>query len=87
MILIARRTAKAQVRLRIRAVSPEPSLFAHISMEVDEGSDQKSDMWSHLMATHARLKIENTEGDKCYNLKSRLKFNILSDCMNMSIQQ
>ena len=30
MVLIARRTAKAQVRLRIRAVSPEPSLFAHI---------------------------------------------------------
>ena len=38
-----RRTAKAQARLRIRAVSPEPSLFAH-SMEVDEGSDQLSDV-------------------------------------------
>ena len=35
-----RRTAKAQARLRI---SPEPSLFAHI-MEVDEGSDQRSDV-------------------------------------------
>ena len=47
-----RRTAKAQARLRILAVSPEPSLFASLqsrqslrcshtqSMEVDEGSDQ-----------------------------------------------
>ena len=37
-----RRPAKAQASLRIRAVSPEPSLFAHIkyeSMKVDEGSD------------------------------------------------
>ena len=33
---------KAQASLRIRAVSPEPLLFAHI-MEVDEKSDQKSD--------------------------------------------
>ena len=37
-----RRPAKAQASLRIRTVSPEPSLFAH--MEVDEGSDQKSDI-------------------------------------------
>ena len=35
MVLSHRRPAKAQVSLRIRAVLPEPSLFAHISMEVD----------------------------------------------------
>ena len=39
-----KRPAKAQASLRIRAVSLEPSLFAHVSMEVDEGSDQKSDI-------------------------------------------
>ena len=38
------RPAKAQANLRIRAVSPEPSLFAHMKYEVDEGSDQKSDI-------------------------------------------
>ena len=38
------RPAKAQASLRIRAVSSEPSLFAHISTEVDEGSDQKTDI-------------------------------------------
>ena len=37
-----RRPEKAQASLRIRAVSPEPLLFAH--MEVDEGSDKKSDI-------------------------------------------
>ena len=36
--------ATAQASLHIHAVSPEPSLFAHISMEVDKGSDQKSDI-------------------------------------------
>ena len=36
-----RRPAKAHASLRICAVPPEPLLFAHISMEVDEGSDQK----------------------------------------------
>ena len=35
---------KAEASLRIHAVSPEPSLSAHMSMEVDEGSDQKSDI-------------------------------------------
>ena len=38
---------KAQASLHIRAVSPEPSLFAQMkygSMEVEEGSDQKSDI-------------------------------------------
>ena len=39
-----RRPAMTQMSLHIRSVSPEPSLFAQISMEVDEGSDQKSDI-------------------------------------------
>ena len=37
-------------------------------MEVDEGSDQKSDVWRQLMAVHACLKNEFTEGEKCQNL-------------------
>ena len=36
-IMSHRRPAKAQVSLRIRAVSPEPLLFTRIIMEVDEG--------------------------------------------------
>ena len=39
-----RRPVKAQVSLCICAVSPEPLLFAHMACEVDEGSDQKSDI-------------------------------------------
>ena len=41
-------------------------------MEVDEGSDQKSDVWPQSIAAHAYLKNEFTEGDKCQNLMSRL---------------
>ena len=43
-LLSHRRPTKAQTSLRIRAILPEPSLFADISMEVDEGSDLKSDI-------------------------------------------
>ena len=38
------------------------------SMEVDERSDQKSDIWPHWMAAHARLKNEFTEDEKRHNL-------------------
>ena len=43
-------------------------------MEVAEGSDQKSDIKSRRMAAHARLKNEFTEGEKCHNLMSWLKW-------------
>ena len=33
-------------------------------MEVDEGSDQKSDILPHWMAAHVRLKKEFTEDEK-----------------------
>ena len=39
-----RRPAKAQAILHIRAVSQEPELVAHMKKEVDEGSDQKSNI-------------------------------------------
>ena len=42
-------------------------------MEVDEGSDQKSDLLSPLrMTAHANLKNEFTEDKKCQNLMSWL---------------
>ena len=37
-------------------------------MEVDEGFDKKSDILSHWMAAHARLKNEFTEDEKYHNL-------------------
>ena len=37
-------------------------------MEVDEGSDQTSDIYPYWMAAHARLKNEFKEDEKCHNL-------------------
>ena len=37
-------------------------------MEVDEGTNQKSDIYPHWMAVHARLKNEFTEDKKYHNL-------------------
>ena len=57
-----RRQSKAQESLRIRAVSPEPSLFLH--------KKYGSRRW---IAGHARLNNEFTEDEKCHNLMSWLK--------------
>ena len=57
--------ARTQTSLRIRAVLPQPSLFAH--MEVDKGPNQKSDIHPNWMAAHARLKNEFLEDEKCHN--------------------
>ena len=64
-----RRPAKAQASLRIRAVSPEPSLFAHMKY----GSRQRvptktSDIYHHWMAVHACLKNEFKVDEKYHNL-------------------
>ena len=66
---------KAQVSLCIHAVSPEPSLFAHMK----NGSrrrvrQKKSDILSHWMVVHAQLKNEFTEDEKFHNLKTWLKY-------------
>ena len=37
------------------------------SMEIDEVSDQKLDIWSHWMAVHARSMNEFMEDEKCHN--------------------
>ena len=61
-----RRPANTQTSLRIRTVSPEPSLFAHMKY----GSRQRPKIryLAHWMAAHARLKNEFTEDEKCHNL-------------------
>ena len=43
-------------------------------MEVDDGSDQKSDILPHWMAAHARLEKELTEDEKYNNLMRWLIF-------------
>ena len=42
------------------------------SMEVDEGSNQSSDIYPHWMATHAHLKNDFTEDHKYHNLMTWL---------------
>ena len=64
-----RRSAKAQASLRIRAVSPKPSLFAQMKY----GSRRRADMEPHWMTAHARLKNEFTEDGKYHNLMAWLK--------------
>ena len=43
-------------------------------MEVDKGSNQKSDILPHWMAAHARLKNEFKEDEKCHYLISWLNY-------------
>ena len=45
-------------------------------MQVDEGSDQKSDIESHWMAAHAHLKNEFMEDEKYHNLMTWLKWTL-----------
>ena len=59
------RATKVQASLRIRAVSPEPSLLAHIqAVNQDEPSDRKPDPWLLWMAGHAQLKFVMKECSK-----------------------
>ena len=55
--------AKVQASLRIRAVSPEPPLLAHIVSQ-EEPSDRKPDPRPRWMAGHAQLKFVMTECSK-----------------------
>ena len=65
-----RRPAKAS--LSIRAVSPEPSLFAHMMYGGRRRVRPKSDIQSHWIAAHARLKNEFTKDEKYHNLMTWL---------------
>ena len=51
------RTAKVQASLRIRAVSPEPSLLAHISSESSGTFRQKARSLAHLNGWACAVKI------------------------------
>ena len=68
--LSLRRPAKAQASLRICAVSPEPSLFAHMKY----GSSRR--VWPKIrhLAAHVHLKKEFMEDEKCHNLSRWLNF-------------
>ena len=62
LVLIAYASSEVQASLRIRAVSPEPSLLAHISSESRGTFRQREpDPWSHWMAGHVQLKFVMTE--------------------------
>ena len=64
-----RRPAKAQASLRIRAVSPEPSLFAHMKY----GSRRWVRRENQTSSSPVRLKNEFTEDEKYHNLVRWLK--------------
>ena len=76
MVLITsiyRRPAKARASLRIRAVSPEPSLFAHMKY----GSRRRVRTKIRHLApldgcANARLNNEFTEDEKYHNLMTWL---------------
>ena len=65
-----KRPAKAQASMSIHAVSPEPSLFAHMKYGSRRRVRPKSDICPHTMAAHARLKNEFT-GDEKYLILMR----------------
>ena len=68
-----RRQVKAQASLHFRAVSPEPSLFAHMNSGSKRKVRPKIRHLARWMAAHAYLKNEVTEDKKCQNLMSWLK--------------
>ena len=59
------------------------------SMEVDEGSHQKSDIYPHWMAAHAHLNNKFTEDEKCHNLTRWLIYSgwilFAWDCRNLCV--
>ena len=59
---------KAQASLHIRAVSPEPSLFAHMNYGSRRSVRQKIRYLAPLTAVHALLRNEFTVDEKCHNL-------------------
>ena len=57
---------------RVRAVSPEPSLFAHINYGSRRRVGPKNQSCSHGELMRMRVCRLFTEGDRCHNLMSRL---------------
>ena len=75
-----------QRRLRRACASAQSRQSFHCShtgsMEVDEGSDKKSDIFPHWMAALVRLKNDFTEDEKNHNLVSWLIFRCWSEYDN-----
>ena len=68
-----KRPTKAQASLRIRVISPEPSLFTHMKY----GSRRRvRPKIRHWMAVHVRSKNEFTEDEQCHNLMSWLNVSL-----------
>ena len=72
-----RRTVTARASLHIRAVSPEPSLFAHIKYGSRRRVRPQIRYLVPLDGCACVVENEFTEGDKCHNLMSRLKLPFL----------
>ena len=73
-----RQPAKAQTSLRIRAVSPEHSLFAHIKYGSRRRVRPKFRHLAPLDAAHVHLRNEFTEDEKRHNLMRWLKYETMS---------
>ena len=78
------RAAKVQASLRIRAVSPEPSLLAHTSSE-SRGTfrQRKPDPWPFWMAGHAQLKFVMAECSKTQIRLTRHKWSTCTQTQNI----
>ena len=56
--------------MRIRAVSPDPSLFTHVKYEKYEGSDQKIRHLAQLDGRVCVFKNEFMKDEKCHHFMS-----------------
>ena len=74
-----RRQVKAQASLRIRALSPEPSLFAHIKYGRRQRVRPKIRHLAPLDGCAFRLKNEFTEDEKYHNLMTWLTYGMTSE--------
>ena len=72
------RPAKAQASLRIRAISPEPSLFAHMKYGSRRRVRPKIRHQAPLDSCACVFKNEFTEDEKCHNIMSWLIFGLFS---------
>ena len=69
MVLITKATSEGSGEpAHLRSLARAFAVCTHKSIEVDEGSDQKSDIEPHWMAAYAHLKNEFTEDKKYHNL-------------------
>ena len=73
----------AQASQPIRAVSPEPLLFAHIQYGSRQRVQPKIRHLAPLDGWDADLKNEFTEDEKCHNLMRWLKYKLENDFLTL----